>query len=453
MTVFFMVCVLSLGSASAQTPGSIPVWLGDLSLGDSTINQCGSSVCVGSLDPGPSRLFVGSPNEVGIMGRVTSPTGNNTGVWGQTDSEGNRTTGVFGVATFIRGTTTGVWGRTSSYTDGAVGVFGETLASEGQSYGVLGRTSSSTLNSSGVVGEALGGATNGVQGINRSAENGATAVFGVNTASSGVTFGAWGRSLSRDGIGVRGEGASTGVHGVSDAEGTGVYGQGLYGVAGEGAAVGVSVGVFGDTDAFLGGRGVNGQAYRPSGIGVYGSNPSQDSNAYAGYFLGQVHVNGRLSKASGSFKIDHPLDPANKYLYHSFVESPDMMNIYDGVIALDGRGQAVIDLPEWFGALNRDFRYQLTCIGGFAPVYIQDEIVDNRFTIAGGRPGLKVSWQVTGIRQDAYANAHRIPVEEMKPEGERGMYLNPTLFGQPETKGIAQPLQANQTKSHLMPKK
>ena len=149
-----------------------------------------------------------------------------------------------------------------------------------------------------------------------------------------------------------------------------------------------------------------------------------------------LYVAGTLSKSAGSFMIDHPLDPANKYLSHSFVESPDMKNVYDGVVTLDTAGEATVEMPEWFGALNRDFRYQLTCIGGFAPVYIAEEIADNRFRIAGGTPEMKVSWQVTGIRQDAYANAHRIPVEEDKPEDERGKYAFPALFGQPETMAI-----------------
>jgi hypothetical protein len=79
----------------------------------------------------------------------------------------------------------------------------------------------------------------------------------------------------------------------------------------------------------------------------------------------------------GSFKIDHPLDPANKYLCHSFVESPDMKNLYDGVVVLDNKGKAVIELPDWFGILNKDFRYQLTDIGSPGPnLYIAEEISD-----------------------------------------------------------------------------
>ena len=135
---------------------------------------------------------------------------------------------------------------------------------------------------------------------------------------------------------------------------------------------------------------------------------------------GPTILNGQLSKPAGSFRIDHPLDPEHKYLYHSFVESPDMMNIYNGVVRLDARGRAWVTLPEWFEALNREFRYQLTAIGAPGPnLHIAEEITGNRFKIAGGRAGSKVSWQVTGIRHDKYANEHRIPVEEEKPSAEQ----------------------------------
>jgi len=113
-----------------------------------------------------------------------------------------------------------------------------------------------------------------------------------------------------------------------------------------------------------------------------------------------------------------------------------MKNVYDGVVVLDGSGAAWVELPDWFEVLNSDFRYQLTCIGGYAPVYIVQEIQNNRFQIAGGTPGLKVSWQVTGIRQDPWAEANRIPVEVDKPADERGTYLYPELYGQPEEMGL-----------------
>jgi hypothetical protein len=113
-----------------------------------------------------------------------------------------------------------------------------------------------------------------------------------------------------------------------------------------------------------------------------------------------------------------------------------MKNIYDGVVVLDVNGEAVVELPRWFEALNRDFRYQLTCIGGYAPVYIAEKLQDNSFKIAGGKPKMEVSWQVTGIRQDAWANAHRVLVEEEKPPEERDYYLYPELHGAPQERHI-----------------
>jgi hypothetical protein len=138
----------------------------------------------------------------------------------------------------------------------------------------------------------------------------------------------------------------------------------------------------------------------------------------------------------GTFKIDHPLDPANKYLYHSFVESPDMMNIYNGNITTDENGDAVVEMPEYFDALNKDFRYQLTVIGTFAQAIIASKVKGNRFAIKTNAPNVEVSWMVTGVRRDAYANKNRVQVEEDKSERERGYYLHPEVFNQPEEKSI-----------------
>jgi len=147
---------------------------------------------------------------------------------------------------------------------------------------------------------------------------------------------------------------------------------------------------------------------------------------------GNLSVSGTLTKGGGTFVIDHPLDPLNEVLRHSFVESPDMKNVYDGVIILDENGEAVVTLPSYFGALNKDFRYQLTPLGGSAPdLHVKEEVKDNYFVIAGGKPGQKVSWQVTGTRQDAYAKKHPVIVEEKKSdEGpyKKGEYIHPDAF-------------------------
>ncbi len=145
--------------------------------------------------------------------------------------------------------------------------------------------------------------------------------------------------------------------------------------------------------------------------------------------LSDANIVGMLSKGSGSFKIDHPLDPTNKYLYHSFVESPDMMNVYNGNVLTNENGIATVTLPDYFCSLNRDFRYQLTTIGSFSPVMIKEEITDNKFVIASRDAHVKISWQVTGIRQDPFANQNRIQVEVEKDDEHKGTYLHPEAWG------------------------
>jgi hypothetical protein len=259
--------------------------------------------------------------------------------------------------------------------------------------------------------------------------------IGVNGEAKGESgVGVKGVARGLGGVGVSARGAFVGISAQSDT-GTGVY------------ATAPTTGVYGQSEkaSATEDAGVVGSATENNGIGVrgvanVGTNAwainGQSTNGYAGYFQGKVHITGALTKGSGSFKIDHPLDPANKYLSHSFVESPDMMNVYNGNVTLDDAGEAVVELPAWFEVLNRNFRYQLTCIGSFAPVYVAEEVSDNRFRIAGGSPGMKVSWQVTGIRQDAFAKAHPIVVEEEKPAEEKGFYLHPKELGQPDSLAI-----------------
>jgi hypothetical protein len=253
-----------------------------------------------------------------------------------------------------------------------------------------------------------------------------TAILGLAYADTGFVHGISGSSTASQGSGVFGHASGSEGKGVI---GFGPNGIGVYGLNGSWVAPGSSdsMGVYGRSTA-SDGTGVMGEANTgTSAKGVYG----RSTTGYAGYFAGTVNIVGTLIKSSGSFRIDHPLDPANKYLYHSFVESPDMKNIYDGTVVLDKHGEAVVTLPDWFEALNRDFRYQLTCVGGYAPVYVAEEVHHNAFKIAGGKPGLKVSWQLTGIRHDPWADDHRIPVEEAKPAAEQGTYLYPQGYVQP----------------------
>ena len=312
----------------------------------------------------------------------------------------NHIFGVFGFSNSSAGVSgSGINGiGVSGYSEQNYGVYGRNL--ENNNYGYL------------------GGRSFAVQGIHTESGN-----FGY---LGSLAYGAYGYNDNGN-IGYLAGGAA--VWGKHNNGNYGYIGSTTYGVYGEhkesgntGYIASNGWGVYGGH----GGTGNNGFLGGSTGAVVGFGNPR------AGYFSGNVDITGNLSKGGGSFKIDHPLDPENKYLQHSFVESPDMKNVYDGVTVLDGSGEAVVTLPDYFEALNRDFRYQLTPVGASASdLYIAEEISGNRFRIAGGTPGLKVSWQITGIRQDAWAKENPVLVEPEKPSSERGQYMHPSAFGKP----------------------
>ena len=245
----------------------------------------------------------------------------------------------------------------------------------------------------------------------------------ILSGSTGFLGGVIEATNTGTGDGVRGTGTGTGIglHGFSD-DGTAVEGESTNG----GGVIGTSV----NTIGIAGMSSSNDPTFAAVlGIGFH--------SAKAGSFSGDVVVTGNLVAANKNFRIDHPLDPENKYLNHTSIESSEMLNLYTGNVKLDANGEATVQLAEWFSALNHDFRYTLTAIGAPGPnLYIAEEVNDNHFRIAGGLPGAKVSWTVTGTRHDAWANAHRVKTEEEKSEKERGYYLHPELFRQPAERGI-----------------
>jgi hypothetical protein len=231
------------------------------------------------------------------------------------------------------------------------------------------------------------------------------------------------RSISdTKGTGIEGAGCGIGVQGFGESSASGTTVEGLEGDSyGSGT---YSIGVAGFSANYIGAP--------TNSYGVYGEASGGTTN-YGVYSMGAMRVQGALSKLSGTFEIDHPLDPANKYLYHSFVESPDMMNIYNGNITTDASGVATVTLPDYFEALNKDFRYQLTVMGTFAQAIVSKEVSGNSFEIKTSQPNVKVSWQVTGVRHDAWANAHRVVPEVDKEPQNKGKYLAPKEAGQPES--------------------
>ena len=263
--------------------------------------------------------------------------------------------------------------------DGIAGVFDGGPGTGVEAYGT-GR---------GVFAKAVGGSGTGLRA--EAFANNATAVY-----ADGTAFGV--RAFSDD-VGVSATGEQDGVTGHANPGSTGgfgVTGTGERGVSGFGSSVGVSA------------------------IGDRGLYASTNGAGEAGFFSGRVTVQGNLSKSGGSFEIDHPLDPDNRWLRHSFVESPDMMNVYNGNATTDADGHATVDLPDYFETLNRDFRYQLTVIGDFAQAVVARTVQRGSFDIRTDRPRVRVSWQVTGVRQDDWARHHRVVVDERKAPKDRG---------------------------------
>jgi len=202
-----------------------------------------------------------------------------------------------------------------------------------------------------------------------------------------------------------------------------------------GTAEGIFVSAWGP-GANYGVRGYTSYTYGTSRRAVWGS-VGATTGDYAGYFDGNVHISGTTTKAADAIKIDHPGDPSNKYLYHPTVTSSEMINIYNGNVILDENGEATVTMPDWFDQINADIRYQLTAIGAPGPnLYIKKELGNNQFIIAGGKPGMKVSWMISGKRNDPFAKEHEIKTEEDKPKNEKGTYLHPELYNQPVEKWV-----------------
>jgi hypothetical protein len=267
---------------------------------------------------------------------------------------------------------------------------------------------------------------NGVSGASDSSDLEIAGVRGTCANCNGV------RGVSINSIGVQGDGLigvrGGGKNGTTGNGGEGVEAAGGFSSSGSG---GIGVNAFGGGGSGagkFGGDGIN----AVSGLGTNGA-----ANGLAGKFTGNVQVTGNFS-ATGTkmFKIDHPLDPENKYLKHAAIESSEVLNIYSGNITTDQNGDAGVQLPAWFEALNTDFRYQLTIVGQFAQAIVAEKVKGNRFVIKTNAPNVEVSWQVTGVRSDAVMRKYPFKAEEDKSEGERGHYLTPEVFNQPEEKSV-----------------
>ncbi|MEZ5198474.1 MAG: hypothetical protein R2764_19435 [Bacteroidales bacterium] len=186
--------------------------------------------------------------------------------------------------------------------------------------------------------------------------------------------------------------------------------------------------------------------HSPGGTAVYGSSGTstgiygQSSSGFAGFFSGSVYVSGSLSKGSGSFVIDHPLDPENKLLRHNFVESPENLLIYRGKAQLNANGEAIVEMPDYFKALTKEDEASIvvTSVGRPFMTGYEWENGNESFKVYGD-PNRSVSWIVCADRDDPVIHELARPVEEEKGGDnklcEKGKLLYPKAYGYPETAG------------------
>lgn len=417
------------------------------------------NVGVGTSNPAYLLHVETSLSSRAIFGRHTASSGASYGGWFESASTAGM--GVFGLATASSGYTYGVYGR--SYSSSGKGVVGHATATSGGTYG--GWFQSESTDGKGVRGVAT--ATTGYTygGLFESASNAGIGVAGLASASSGYTYGVSGQSNSPDGAGVYGYGSSTsgsaygGYFRSNSSGGTAVYGTapwtGIYGYATATPDRGQTFGVYGRSDS-VDGRGVYGYATASWGgaYGVYGRSNSTGGAGVYGYATANVGVLGQTDSSSSygvysagnlaasgtkSFQIDHPLKPDRAYLNHFCTEGPEPYNAYSGNITTDAQGYAVVQLPDYFEAINRDFRYQLTVIDSgddFVLAKVVRKIQNNQFVIRTSKPYTEVSWRVEAIRNDRWVQEYGFLTEQMKPKEQQGKYLHPELYGQPKEMSI-----------------
>ncbi len=344
----------------------------------------GIGALIGRSLGGPATADAASAVQLGVANTATSITAvRNTsgaatavGFVGRSVSAG--AVGLQGVAEGKDGK--GVYGTAATGT-GAMGVYGTASQGHGvQGYGVIG-----------VVGS---GATWGVYGT-----TGATSGIAVNAIATGS-----------NGIGVMATSPYYGVY-VKGAPNTAFYNEpsAMTGVYAQGTQIA------GDFNGGTWGVYAQGTTY-----GVYGS--ASGSGTYGVYCEGDMKVTGTINPAAAVLQIDHPQAPERKWLSQSLVSSGEALNVQSGTVTLGANGQATVQLPSYFSALTEtaDLRYQLTPIGAQFTPYVAQEVERDRFRIAGGVSGQKVSWQVSGVRRDDYATAHPLRVETRKSKAEIG---------------------------------
>ncbi|MFN8474212.1 MAG: hypothetical protein U0822_18610 [Anaerolineae bacterium] len=176
------------------------------------------------------------------------------------------------------------------------------------------------------------------------------------------------------------------------------------------------------------------------GIARNGDTPyaiwGQGDGEWAGYFSGDVRVTGTLDNGLAAVKMDDPSNPTGRYINQAAVVGGDMLTLYNGNATTDAKGLAVVKVPAYVETISKDFRYQLTPIGQFAQAIIAKELNGGEFVIQTDKPNVKVSWQLSGVRSDPYAQASSFKAVEDKNARDLGTYLHPEAYGQSKSLGV-----------------
>jgi len=334
-----------------------------------------------------------------IYGDAYAPMGTAYGVFGEARCNGGTAYAVYASAQTDTGTAYGVKATAASgftMADHSIGVYGKATAPSTGSYGVQGVGGTWGVQGKHYMTDATGSLGGGLAGV-----------YG-DDGGGGADWAAYfvGDVFVDDAIGIGIEAPLKPIHVYTNYGGAVTYGIKLENFSG---VAGSATGILFKIDDSNEDRGKGGIVYEWADtwnrgdfhiLQDSGANPNVANLADAVLTVensgdvgigtttpgSKLEVAGIVHSTTGGFKFpDGSIQTS---------ASP-VPNKAAGNVVLDESGEAVVELPASL-TVGDELRYQLTCIGGFAPVYVAQKAVGGAFTIAGGEPGMEVSWQVAG---------------------------------------------------------
>ena len=428
------------GTAIVRLQSSLP---GVAQIGNTNIT--GTSR-VGNLITAAFR-FTDSP----VSGYVLTGDGSGFGSWKAPDlvlpyedsGVANNTVGLFRIIN--NGSNAAIEGRNDSGAFGKLGgdnygVYGESATTF--NYGSLGNSDNGVAGSNNFASTYgyIGGTLHGVWG--ETGELNGAAIYGRNYTPSGAGYGVYATSLSAASYGILAQNTSASAGNVTAARfnvpnapsGIAVYATSKYIALNTDVndTTGATYGLYASANS-PGARAAYGFVSNSANID-YGFRGQASAGDYGLYAVGDTGASGVKA-----FRIDHPLDPYNKYLKHYSAEGPQPMNVYSGTVVTDAKGAATVELPSYYDSINRNPRYTLTVVDegeDFVLAKVSRRLAGRTFEIRTSKPNVEVSWMIQAERYDAWVQAHAPVVEEEKVGQEKGKLQHPELLGQTEDMGM-----------------